>query len=131
MVANGHMSEETEVVPGVPQGTVLAAFLFVIMTSDIDEKVVNCVVRSFADDTRVNMMIKREEDKVTLQKTLDTIYEWARENKIKFNETKFEQMTHGERIAVNIEPYKTASGEEIELKSIVKPVRRGEGSAMM
>ena len=40
MVANGHMSEETEVVPGVPQGTVLAMFLFVIMTSDIDEKVV-------------------------------------------------------------------------------------------
>ena len=77
-------------------------FLFVKMTYDIDEKVVNCVVRSFADDTRVNMMIKREEDKVTLQKTLDTIYEWARENKIKFNETKFEQMTHGERIAMNI-----------------------------
>ena len=73
MVANGHMSEETEVVPGVLQGTVLAAFLFVIMTSDIDEKVVNCMVRSFADDTRVNMMIKREEDKVTLQKVLDTI----------------------------------------------------------
>ena len=50
---------------------------------------------------------------MTLQRALDTMYEWARENKIKFNETKFEQMTH-------IEPYKTASGEEIELKSIVK-----------
>ena len=32
--------------PGVPQGTVLAVFLFVIMTSDIDKKVVNCVVRA-------------------------------------------------------------------------------------
>ena len=59
MVANGHMSEEIEVVPGVPQYTVLAAFLFVIMTCDIDEKVVNCVIRSFSNDTRVNMMIKR------------------------------------------------------------------------
>ena len=66
VVANGHMSQEIEVVPGVPQYTVLAAFLFVIMTCDIDEKVVNCVVRGFADDTRVDMMIKREEDKVTL-----------------------------------------------------------------
>ena len=47
---------------GVPQGTVLAAVLFVIMISDIDEKVLNCVVRSFADDTRVNKMIENEED---------------------------------------------------------------------
>ena len=53
---------------------ILAAVLFVIMISDVDEKVVNCVVRSFADDTRVNKMIKNEEDRVTLQKALDTIY---------------------------------------------------------
>ena len=58
------------------------------------------------------MMNKKEEDKVTLQKTLDTIYEWARENKIKFPETKFEQMTHGERIGVNFEPHKTVSSED-------------------
>jgi len=120
VVANGHMSMEADVVSGVPQGTVLAAVLFVVMISDIDEKVLNCVVRSFADDTRVNKMIKNEEDRVTLQNALDTIYEWARENKMKFNEMKFEQMTHGERVGVSIEPYKTASGEEIEIKSTVK-----------
>ena len=123
VVANGHMSVEVDVVSGVPQGTVLAAVLFVIMISDIDEKVVNCVVRSFADDTRVNKMIKNEEDKVTLQKALDAIYEWARENKMKFNEMKFEQMTHGERVGVSIEPYKTASNEEIEVKISVKDLR--------
>ena len=77
------------------------------------------MVRIFADDTRVDKMIKNEEDRVTLQKALDTIYEWARENKMKSNETKFE-MTHGERLGVSIEPYKTASGEEIEIKSTVK-----------
>ena len=49
---------------------------------------------------------------MTLQKALDAIYKWARENKIKFNEMKFEQMTHGERVGVIIEPYKTVSGEE-------------------
>ena len=67
VVANGHMSVEEDVVSGVPQGTVLPAVLFVIMISDIDEKVVNCVVRSFADDKRINKMIKNEEDRVTLQ----------------------------------------------------------------
>ena len=39
---------------------------------------------------------------------------------MKFNETKFGQLTHDERIEVSTEPYKTASGEEIEVKSIVK-----------
>ena len=33
------MSDEGEVMSGVPQGTVLAAILFVIMISDIDENV--------------------------------------------------------------------------------------------
>ena len=58
MVANGHMSVEADVVSVVPQGTVLAAVLFVIMIFDIDEKIVNCVVKDLADDTRVKMMIK-------------------------------------------------------------------------
>ena len=29
-------------------------------------------------------------------------------------------MTHGDRVGVSIEPYETASGEEIEFKSTVK-----------
>ena len=39
VVVNGYMSEEENVISGVPQGTVLAAVLFVIMISDIDENV--------------------------------------------------------------------------------------------
>ena len=39
VVVNGNMSEEEEVTSGVPQGTVLAAILFVIMISDIDDNV--------------------------------------------------------------------------------------------
>ena len=36
VVANGCMSEEGDVLSGLPQGTILAAILFVIMISDID-----------------------------------------------------------------------------------------------
>merc|ERR1712179_249290 len=39
VVANGCMSREEYVISGVPQGTVQAAILFVIMISDIDENV--------------------------------------------------------------------------------------------
>ena len=72
------MSREEDVMSGVPQGTVLAAMLFVIMISDIDENVKKCIVRSFADDTRVNKKISNEKDKELMQKDLESIYEWAK-----------------------------------------------------
>ena len=36
VVANGVVSEEQDVLSGVPQGTVFASILFIIMISDID-----------------------------------------------------------------------------------------------
>ena len=57
------MSREEDVLLGVPQGTVLAAILFVIMISDINENVKEYLKRSFADDTRVNKKIDKEGDK--------------------------------------------------------------------
>ena len=62
VTANNCISEEADVVSGVPQGTVLAALLFLIMISDIDEKVKYCIVRSFADDTRINKKVNNSED---------------------------------------------------------------------
>ena len=41
----------------------LAAILFTIIISDIDEEVKNCILRCFADDTRVNKNIKTKADK--------------------------------------------------------------------
>ena len=120
VVANGCMSREEDVISGVPQGTVLAAILFVIMISDIDENVKKCIVRSFADDTRMNKKISNDKDKELMQKDLEAIYDWARENKMKFNENKFEQMAHGNIKNVTIDPYKTPCGEEIQIKDTVK-----------
>ena len=47
-------SEEGNVLSGLPQGTVLAAILFVIMISDIDKFVKKYILRSFTDETRVS-----------------------------------------------------------------------------
>ena len=79
-----------------------------------------CIIRFFADDTRVNKKIKTNEDKELMQKDLDAVYRWAEKNKMKFNEKKFEQMAHGPLKGVTIEPYKTSSGEDIEIKETVK-----------
>merc|ERR1711894_30188 len=80
VVENGYMSRE-DVISGVPQGTVFAAILFVIMISDIDEGVKNCLVRSFADDPRVNKEIEKDLDKEAMQKDLEAIYDWAEKKK--------------------------------------------------
>ena len=62
-----------EVISRVPQVTVLSSILFIIMISDIDEDVKKCIVRSFADDTRVNKKISNENDKELMQKDLGSI----------------------------------------------------------
>ena len=120
VVANGETSELQEVISGVPQGTVLAAILFVIMISDIDEEVEKSIVRSFADDTRTSLKIRTEVDKETLQRDLEKIYKWARDNLMEFNESKFEQMTHGESDNISIESYKTPSENIITPSNKVK-----------
>ena len=78
------MSEVQDVLSGVPQGTVLAAVLFVMMIADIDEEVKRSIVRCFADDTRNSIKIKTEEDKKALQKDLKSIYNWANDNMMEF-----------------------------------------------
>ena len=120
VVANGEMSEEQEVKSGVPQGTVLAAILFLIMIGDIDEEIINCIVSCFADDTRNSKKIRQEKDKKAMQEDLNKIYEWAERNVMKFNESKFEQMTWGKIEGIEVEAYKTASGKEIGIKEKVK-----------
>ena len=62
VVANGVMSEEQNVLSGVPHGTVLASLFFFIMISDIDDNILSSIVRLFADDTQVSAKIKNEGD---------------------------------------------------------------------
>ena len=59
VVVDGTMSALSQVISGVPQGTVTAPILFLLMISDIAEGVSpNTRVSSFVDDTRVKRCIK-------------------------------------------------------------------------
>ena len=107
------MSDEEDATSGVPQGTVLAAILFILMISDIDEKIKESIVRCFADDTRISKRIRSEEDIRKMQEDLDEIYKWAIKNKMKFNTDKFDQISHGETNGIPKVNYKNPAGEEI------------------
>ncbi|MCP4255335.1 MAG: hypothetical protein GY775_18415, partial [Candidatus Scalindua sp.] len=79
-----------------------------------------CIVKSFADDTRVSKKIICNEDKQQMQKDLESIYKWAKENKMQFNAKKFEQIVHGNTKNTEVESYKATSRDPITIKATVK-----------
>ena len=66
----------------VIQGSVLGGVLFNVFIDDIDDAVLRAIVLKFADDTKLAMKIKNEEDAKALQ---DRISEWAERWEMRFN----------------------------------------------
>ena len=117
----GALSSVSQVTSGVPQGTVLGPILFLIHINDISVGVRHCTISCFADDTRIMNTIKTNEDRIYLQNDLDSVYEWADENKMKFNSGKFEAIDYHSRERPNeYHEYKTSDGQTIQRKKQVK-----------
>ena len=87
---NTFLSEEAEIISGVPQGTVLGPLLFLIMIQDIDEEVKESILSCFADDTCIMKGIKCLTDTFKLQNDLNSVYRWTNSNNAKLNGKKFE-----------------------------------------
>ena len=85
---NGTRSSEAQVRSGIPQGSVLG-LLFLIHISDINYEIANPTVSCFADDTRILLLIKNEEDTKMLQNDLHKLYKCADTNNMKFVANKF------------------------------------------
>ena len=115
----GEQSETSEVLSGVPQGSVLGPILFVIYISDIDDGVKKSRVASFADNTRVTKAVINMEDCEYLQEDLKTIYDWVSSNNMLLNDTKFEARRYGAHPDHNY-TYKSSSGASILEKSQIK-----------
>lgn len=94
VAVEGVMSRESEVISGVPQGTVLGPLLFLVHISDIDQEIHYASVSSFADDTRLLKVVKNDNDARHMQRDLNSVYEWADTNNMEFNGTKFELLSY-------------------------------------
>ena len=121
VVVNGHKSNPAKVVSSVPQGTVLAPLLFLILISDIDKNALHSFVSSFADDTRIGKEISSVEDTQLLQEDINQVFSWAEENNMEFNEEKFQLIRYGTHEDIkNQTKYETKSRNIIEKANEVK-----------
>lgn len=116
----GSKSKTEPVISGVPQGSVLGPLLFLIMIGDIDHELIQTIIRTFADDTKVIKEISSADDQVRLQDSLNQIYKWAAANNMTFNDTKFNLVRYGENENLKQNEYYTPSGESIKEETTVK-----------
>ena len=121
VVVNGVKSPLTEVLPGVPQGSVIGPVLFLILIGDIDQNVAHAFLSSFADDTRVGKAIKSVEDADLLQQDLNQVYQWAESNNMDFNSSKFDLLRYGHnKYLKDATSYVSNANTPIEEKEMAK-----------
>jgi hypothetical protein len=81
------LSKEVKITSGVSQGSVLGPLLFLVYVNDIWRNI-DSSIRLFADDCIIYKQITNKNDIEKLQKDLDTLGEWAVENRMKINSGK-------------------------------------------
>ena len=88
------ISKWMEVYSGVPQGSVIGPFLFVIFINDLKRRIQN-VMKIYADDTKLLARMLNDEDKKILQNDLDEALKWSKEWLLDFNIDKCLVMHYG------------------------------------
>ena len=94
VVVDGHLSLLAAIISGVPRGTVLGPILFLIFINDIENCIVHFIVRCFADDTRISIAVRSENDVKLLQRDLENVIQWSDRNNMVLHKDKFEYMCH-------------------------------------
>ena len=121
VAVNGTTSSEAKVRSGVPQGSVLATILFLIHICDINNEIADSTESSFADDTRIVLGIKDEEDTQMMQNDLHKLYKWADTNNMKFNANKYELLLYGKEQEIkSATTYKLYDDSNIDDKEQVR-----------
>ena len=89
VVLDGISSDPTCVTSGVPQGSILGPFLFLLYTNDIGKNISNETnIVLYADDAKLLRPIHSINDCLSLQLDLDTLQNWSNIWKLSFNSNK-------------------------------------------
>lgn len=89
VTVHGSTSSQLPITSGVPQGSLLGPFLFLVYVNDIPTSVSNSTgVGLFADDTKLFRCIQSSEDVESLQSDVDCLNGWSMDSHMPFNITK-------------------------------------------
>ena len=91
----GKSSNESDVLRGVAQGTVIRPLLFFLFIGDIGARIQDGNTLCFTDNTRVIMKIKQLERSNKLQEDLKAVYRCPENNSMMFNAGKFQRLSYG------------------------------------
>lgn len=91
-VVNGHSSPFSDVLSGVPQGSVLGPLLFLIYINDLPSNITS-TIRLFADDCIIYRKIRSPADLLALQRDLDHVTAWCSSWQMSLNTEKCKLMT--------------------------------------
>src|SRR5712671_4200021 len=87
VVVDGHSSSWSNVTSGVPQGSRLSPLLFSVFVSDIHQGT-HCKMLKYADDIKMYLPVKSEEDRRLLQSDLNKIILWCEKWDLSLNTQK-------------------------------------------
>ena len=108
-------SSELTVTSGGPQGSVLAVFLFAVYINDLPSLMENSTYL-FADDTEI---IGSQINLFLLQNDLNKAIKWSKENRMEFNNAKFEAICFDVRKLEQCSVHLYADDTKITCKSSV------------
>lgn len=81
----GNESDPVVVTSGVPQGSHLGPFLFLLFVNDIADNLKFAKILMYADDIKLYIEINSPLDASKLQRDLDSIVTWSKTNKLNLN----------------------------------------------
>ena len=84
VLLDGTTSSQTDIISGVPQGTVLGPLLFLAFINDLPE-CTTIETRLFADDALLFRPIRSAKDEPLLQQDLDSLDQWEERWQMRFN----------------------------------------------
>jgi hypothetical protein len=86
VVVNGVSSENIVITSGVPQGSILGPFLFLLYINDMPSLIQDPTeIMLFADDAKIFSRIRNVNDQYLLEDQLDKLFKWSCKWQMKFN----------------------------------------------